>query len=319
MTSHRMAEHFENLPPEFRKCEKPLFVCWGFNNPRNNFERGYSKKAPINVKTGLPASPTNPDTWAPLETCIQAVADGKYMGVGIVLSVLPSFSLGLVGIDGDHCVNSQGDLTGFGLQVLQAGSYCEYSPSRTGIRSFIFGEIPSSIKTSAGELYSHSRFLRLTGFRFSQSKSIVRNDAALDGLWGALNAGRKNKACPPAVITGQSSGFYRPPNPETLGRLYQKLIKPHPSLLQHFHRPRGNPSVNDFAFACELVRRYDFRPGNPKHIQLLQALLFLYRAYHDGLADSATDQNRQSKKTRTDYLSRTIAAAFGQFQITKAG
>src|SRR6266436_6674076 len=90
-----LRERFETQGMLAELAEYPNFVVW-----RYTVVDGQRKKPPFNPNTNYPASPTNAATWGTLESALDALATGKYQGIGFMLSHSP-FS----GIDLDHCIN----------------------------------------------------------------------------------------------------------------------------------------------------------------------------------------------------------------------
>ena len=94
-------------------------------------------------------------------------------GIGFVLTK----ESGLIGIDIDHilpgptaAIPQEVDpvYRGFVERLLALGTYLEISPSGTGLRAFLVGELPRSCKGRGVELYSQGRYLTLTGWQVSK-------------------------------------------------------------------------------------------------------------------------------------------------------
>lgn len=86
--------------------------------------------------------------------------------VGLGFSLVKS--LGLVGLDFDHCIDENGELSeDVAGWLTKFGSYAEVSPSGTGIRVFIKGTLPDNcrkrIPSLQAEIYCEGRFLTVTG------------------------------------------------------------------------------------------------------------------------------------------------------------
>ena len=130
------------------------WVCWG------NQCADVPMKAPYQP-FGAPAITTKRSTWAPFSDCFAAVVTGDFAGVGFVLTPDDPF----VGIDLDHCIDSDGNLSAFAEEVIeQLDSYTEISPSGTGLHIFCKADLGdfSGRKNEQIEVYAHSRYFTVT-------------------------------------------------------------------------------------------------------------------------------------------------------------
>lgn len=145
----------ENLPLEL--FSYPQWVCWRY------VSRGGGRKPdkqPVNPNTLGNAGVHWANTWSQFEQAYATYQKHNLAGVGFVLTKDDPF----VGVDLDNCV-CKGGVTLFAAEVVQAlGSYTEYSPSGTGLRILVATPgYRENRRTPDMELYSHSRFLTLTG------------------------------------------------------------------------------------------------------------------------------------------------------------
>jgi len=212
----------ENIPQELR--ESPQWVAWiAVPNPK----RGKPDKVPVNAKTGRPGSTTNPETWASFDVAAKFYQGklgklhtiwtrdgnktGPIAGVGFVLTEDSPF----VGIDIDHCIDSQGNIASFAQQIInRMGSYTEVSPSGTGIRIFVKGNMPTSgfKNTDVGlEVYKSKRYLTVTG-RPLREFQIVENQGALDSLTSEYKSDAHKKKEPPLMKQKQTHPRKEPRN-----------------------------------------------------------------------------------------------------------
>ena len=106
-------------------------------------------------KQGLPEDLAHLGTWA---DAVEAMENPKYAGVGF--ACLPCF--GIVALDLDHCIKD-------GVRdpkwdwVLEA-TYCEVSPSGSGLRAFWMGAARDGRNHEAGvELFHSTQFVTVTG------------------------------------------------------------------------------------------------------------------------------------------------------------
>jgi hypothetical protein len=145
-----------NIPDTLKNSSR--WVGWEYRRRKDKWN-----KIPIDAKTGGPGSSTNVQTWTDWETAWPAYQDGKIGGVGIVLGD------GLIGIDLDDCRNvDTAELSPLALEIISTlNSYTEVSPSGTGVKIIVCGELPEKHRTKnkAGtvEVYSDGRYFTLTG------------------------------------------------------------------------------------------------------------------------------------------------------------
>lgn len=154
-TYHNDKLYEKNTPLNLRA--RSQFVCWKYE-----WLGGKWKKIPYNPKTGNKASSTAYSTWSDFETACKAVDKYNFDGVGIM------FSKGLMGIDIDHCIDAEGNISDRAREVINAvNSYTELSPSGTGVHILAFGELPGTrTRNDEFEMYYHGRFFTLTGKLF---------------------------------------------------------------------------------------------------------------------------------------------------------
>jgi len=192
----------DNIPAFLQ--EQNRWAPWkGVFNPK----RGKWDKIPLDVKNPRRRMSTAaPDTWGTFEGAVAAYnADPNIHGIGFCMTGLK----GLVGIDGDGCVQDGRIMDKAMPIVVGACSYAEYSPSGTGIRVFTLGEVPQDFTNHAEgiEVYQgdHPRFLTVTGKVLPGSPRTV--NPAPEGYLDGLVA----KYCTKA--TGDSTGDTPPMEP----------------------------------------------------------------------------------------------------------
>ena len=158
---------FENIPQELK--ERPQWVCW--KGVKKQDKKKLSK-VPYNAKTGKHAKVDDSDTWCDYQTAEDALNTGKYDGIGFVLTKDDPY----VGLDFDHCRDSDtGEINNNVKRYIdQLNSYTEISPSGTGIRILVRGELPpKGRKKSDVEVYEHVRYLTITGHRVEKMLDAI--------------------------------------------------------------------------------------------------------------------------------------------------
>lgn len=152
----------QSIPQELK--DRPQWVCHD------------EQKRPVNPHTGLPASVTDPTTWAGSDQALAAVAAGKGVGTGFVLTAGDPFAC----IDLDACIGPDGALSPLAQEVGQGfNSWTERSRSGRGLHVWIKGAVPGDGRRIPGvEVYSEGRFIAMTGDVFHDGP-IVDHSANL--------------------------------------------------------------------------------------------------------------------------------------------
>ncbi len=155
--------NFDNVPSELQYPNN--WVNWRYTWKEK--EQKWDK--PLFNPQDWNASATAPHTWSPFTEVQRAYRAGKFDGVGFVMQKSSAESQ-LIGIDFDKCRDST---TGEILPDVKAeldllDSYTEISPSATGIRVFVKGDIPDNGRKNTKnhrEIYKHAHYLTVTGQR----------------------------------------------------------------------------------------------------------------------------------------------------------
>lgn len=133
----------------------PHFVVWKYT-----VEQGKLKKRPFNPRTNLPARVNDETTWTRVEPALNALATGRYNGIGFVFAETDPF----IGIDLDSCVEKDGAIAQWAQEIITSlSSYTEYSPSKLGVHLFTQATLPEPGKKAGHiELYAQDRYFTLT-------------------------------------------------------------------------------------------------------------------------------------------------------------
>lgn len=178
---------YRAVPQELKDREQ--WVAW-------KAERG--TKVPYNAHTGYHADATNPATWCAFATAVEALASDRYSGIGFVFSAEDPYT----GIDLDDCI-SDDTMAAWAEGVLKANlSYAEVSPSGAGVKVFVRGGVPASVKMHGDkvpeaikpkdapggiEIYSQARFFTVTGAHIEGTPTECRSvNGALTRLYTTL-------------------------------------------------------------------------------------------------------------------------------------
>lgn len=183
----------EAIPADLR--ESPQWVYWRWEE-RN----GKTTKPPYDAVTHYGAKSTDPETWHSFSQAM-AAAEQRGSGVGYVLSA----SDDLIGIDLDHCRDAvTGEVEDWASDIVsEINSYTEVSPSGTGLRIFVRGQLPpEGRKRGNVEMYDRERYLTVTGRRlFGTSPVIERRQAQLEALHARTFPPAAPKSPHPHVVT----------------------------------------------------------------------------------------------------------------------
>lgn len=125
-------------------------------------EKGFTK-LPKTV-SGLNASTNKLNTWAALNDVRTAYDSNRFNGVGFMLTDDDDFTC----IDIDDIENADNDVKAL-IDELKAVTYCEISPSGTGLHAWFIGSVPEAVKGRI-EIYPNKRYMTMTGHRKGAEK-----------------------------------------------------------------------------------------------------------------------------------------------------
>lgn len=173
----RMDIELDNIP-EAMKAEN-RWVVWKYEE-----RDGKSTKVPYQAGGAFgKASSTDSRTWSGFETARRAFENGSYDGVGFVLGG------GWLGIDIDKCV-VDGEINDVAEMVYTSiPSYCEWSPSLTGLHIICKAKKPGGRSKRADlgvEIYDSGRYFTVTGHKRGPFGKIAECQAEVDKLYRFL-------------------------------------------------------------------------------------------------------------------------------------
>jgi len=158
-----------DLPAIQRLKSCRQWVVWRYE------DRGKAKptKVPYQPGTGFNASVSTPHHWGTYDQAVARAERGRFDGIGFVLSADDD----LTGIDLDHCRDpNTGDLEPLAQRVADlAETYCEVTPSETGLRLIVEGKIASALKRDpvGVEMYGKGRYLTITGWHLAGTPTEI--------------------------------------------------------------------------------------------------------------------------------------------------
>ena len=120
-----------NIPPQL--ASRSQWVLWKIEK-----RDGKSTKVPYSARGGN-ARTSQPETWESFDAVLTILAaePNRYNGLGFVFTPDDPFC----GVDLDDCLNPDGTLKDWAAPITAMfdGTYCEVSPSGTGLKLFCLG------------------------------------------------------------------------------------------------------------------------------------------------------------------------------------
>lgn len=164
------------IPEELK--ELPQWVLWRaeWNDKRQQYE-----KVPYSFG-GYRASSTNKDTWTIFDAIHNLYEENnRYDGIGFMLSDNDKYIV----LDIDNAIDENGQINSDLALEMTELTYCEISPSGSGLHCFFKGELPEQRKKKRSdldiELYDNARFMTVTGEPVGQSE-ICEEQEILNNL-----------------------------------------------------------------------------------------------------------------------------------------
>lgn len=186
-TPHALRVRRAGIPLALRKRQQ--WVNWDFVRRNEKWTK------PPFRPSGRRADSTDPATWSTFERAFAAYRDGRFAGIGFVLSAVDPF----IGIDLDHVVNiNDGTMAKWARKVVATAhaerAYIELSPSATGLHIIGRGRDPQGFagsKRNDCEVYATDRYLTITGQTLERSDTIRIIGATLRLARARISANKK--------------------------------------------------------------------------------------------------------------------------------
>jgi putative DNA primase/helicase len=160
----RAALNPDGIPAEL-KCI-PHWVCWRYEFRNNKWTK------PPYQADGHRADVSKPATWTDYETALAAWQSGDFAGIGFVLTA----DIRIVGGDLDHVLKpDSGELDPKAADIVaMLPTYCEVSPSGSGLRILALGTLPPGRRRKGNvEFYDAGRYLTVMGNRFNGHDALA--------------------------------------------------------------------------------------------------------------------------------------------------
>jgi len=179
----------DNIPAEMKARAQWVNWRWEWKPPTAN-AAGKWDKPPYDPKTGRHAKSNDPATWSSFEIAWAACRDpaNGYSGIGYVFSGGPD---DFVGVDLDDCRDLlTGEIRAWTEQqracehwsadapepiaiIESVRSYAEVSPSGSGVKLILRGELNGGMKHGDIEMYSSGRYFTVTGQRLPECPAEI--------------------------------------------------------------------------------------------------------------------------------------------------
>ncbi len=268
----------EGIPAELKA--RPQWVEWV-----SRWDGKTWKKVPYSSLKSRKASVTEKRDWTSFDVVMTMYARSHAAGVGFVLTGDDPY----IAIDLDTCRNPKTGEIDAGAQAVidRMDSYTEVSVSGTGVHIFVRGVLPGSGKRQGGgEVYSHKRYIAMTG-QIVDGKATIQDRHEVLAAWYRETFPQGVETIAPGTPAPTSSE-----EATTIGELLTKCQRSSTftALYQgDISAYGGDASVADLAF-CNVVV---LAGGTDEQIDSLMYTSNLYR----------------DKWDRQDYRTRTVATA----------
>jgi primase-polymerase (primpol)-like protein len=180
--AHIPDDAVETVPAELRDREIWLPWQWRWKQPKGR-SKGKWDKPPVGP-AGHDIDATDPANWHPFDDA-RHYARERGDGVGIALGK-PDNRVGIVGVDFDDCISNGALTENVATLVKSLDSYTCITPSRSGLRSLVWGSKPGDkCKNTARniEVYHSDRYLCVTPWHLPGTRmTIERRQAEIDAL-----------------------------------------------------------------------------------------------------------------------------------------
>jgi hypothetical protein len=238
---------WHNIPQPLRPRRR--WLTWQ-RRPKPN-KPGKFDKVPFypdgRQRYGAQGRPEERGWFGEFDEAIEAYATKTTLH-GIGLALLPDISDWA--LDLDNCIDGNGKLSDLAQRVVDSGTYCERSPSGTGVRALFAGKIGIDAKNhEAGvEVFDSRGFVTVTGDRIGGEALLPCPTALLEEILCTVRAGSRDK--------GKNGDAVRPlPAAETPDTARRVQLPARLRVRLHYPYPAGcDRSAAAFSIALQLAR-----------------------------------------------------------------
>ena len=179
MEPHNEHSPLDRIPIDLQ--EHAQWVVWRYGEMQAHGKR---KKPIYNPATGRPAKTNDRSTHADFARAAWALTMDSYQGLGFVLERSDPFTC----IDLDHCRDAEtGQITPQAEEIIRRfDTYTEVSPSGEGVHIWVRGVLSGgNRKREEAEVYSHSRYITVTGQHLAETPTAIQERQAELNAWYA--------------------------------------------------------------------------------------------------------------------------------------
>lgn len=162
------------IPAELR--DRAQWVTWKYSETK--------QKQPFDPHTGKMAKVNDLASWGTFDEASAAARRRHHAGIGYVFTGDDPYT----GIDLDDCIDVAGGVAPWARTIVETlQTYTEISPSGTGLKLWVEGSIPQSLKTPQLEMYSERRYFTVTGQQLAGTPDTIRAGGSdLETLYRSL-------------------------------------------------------------------------------------------------------------------------------------
>lgn len=291
---------YDNIPPEMQARKQ--WVLWGVDADNSKAPRQIANPA-------RGAKANNPLTWGTFEGALMWYQIGDAKGIGYEITPAD----GLVAIDFDHCIDTDGHLLEpFATWKAALHGYWEASQSGRGLHGFVRGTLPAGCANKhpinprnaadkrGVELYITERYIAMTGARWGPQTPLADAPNAQAGIDAILEQLHMR---PEEGQTGAALSDVPDLPAEKVSEILQSALSYDPDFAKLYHNTdhSGDESKLDHALVCAAARAVEFQlsPGD------------LHKVLDDSPWVQSKDAEHMHKwHDRADYVARTIAEAW---------
>lgn len=172
----RMDVDAANVPASLKALDRWIGWSWRWRNEKWD-------KPPLRIDDGKAAKSNDPKTWCSFDDAIKAHIEGRFDGIGITFGDCGGKNL--AGVDLDDVIQDGKLAPWAGWVIARLDTYCEISPSGSGVKLFCWGHLPPGKRNDSDgrgvEMYDSGRYFTVTGRRYPDTPAEVMDRRSILG------------------------------------------------------------------------------------------------------------------------------------------